>query len=91
MNGKQQIIKSLVQVGILKTSNPSTRDLANIIMRMYKNAVNELSRSGLHPNVIFDTARGQIEGGLGVNWDVDIAPILKVIGYSDQDLLELIP
>ena len=90
MNGKQQIIKSLVQVGILKTSNPSTRDLANIIMRMYKNAVNELSRSGLHPNVIFDTARGQIEGGLGVNWDVDIAPILKVIGYSDQDLMDFI-
>lgn len=92
MTGKEKIISGLYSVGILTTTMPSTRDIANIIIRMYKNCVSELveGHRGLTPDIIFNVTRGKIESALGVIWENDIAPILSVIGIGGQEEMEII-
>ncbi len=78
--------------GLIHSKNPSSRDVANSIVRMYENAVLWAIESGstIAPDSIAYMSRRRIEIAFDVVWEKDIEPILKVIGFDWMSEMNLI-
>ena len=84
MTVNKKIIDFLFENGLIQTKNPSTRDVANGIVGIYK-ALADLSsrnRHFPHPEAMMNFIRARIERSLDVVWENDIEPILKIIGFD---------
>lgn len=92
MTVNKKIIDFLFVNDVIQTTKPSTRDVANGIVRMYEVVAEYIKdRHYPHPSLMMDYIRFRIRMDLGVDeWEDDIEPILKVIGFDWQAELGIV-